>query len=208
MGKDGKRKSGTKRIIKKQCELTEEERNLFNKLIVPKLDFVRSLVKNYSSSKDYVDDTYCICLSEFAYYIKSFNTERMDRLDSWIHVTVKRCCFRQNLKNKTMHENDSGVQLESYLDSTTNSLKSTERTACNSFIDNISDELFEALMQIPYIKLSPFLYYAQGYNLEEIVELEFEKGNLEKKSVYAIKCRVFTAKTMLREILKKNGFKR
>lgn len=181
---------------------------MFNELIVPKMDFIKSLVRNYSSSKEYVDDTFCICLSEFAYYIKSFNTARMDRLDSWIHVTVKRCCFRQNLKNKTIHQNDSGVQLESYLDSTTSSLKSSERTVCNSFIDNISDELFKALMQIPCLKLSPFLYYAQGYNLEEITELEFEKGNLDKKSVYAVKCRIFTAKTMLRDILRKNGYKR
>lgn len=208
MGREGKGKTGTKRVIKKQCKLTDEERDLFNKLIVPKMDFIKSLVKNYSSSKEYVDDTFCICLSEFAFYIKSFNTERMDRLESWIHVTVKRCCFRQNLKNKSAHENDSGVQLESYLDSMTSSPRSSERTACNSFIDNISDELFNALMRIPYTKLSPFLYYVQGYNLEEIVEMEFEKGNLEKKSVYAIKCRVFTAKTMLRDILRRNGYKR
>ena len=203
-----KGQSGKKRVIKKFSEITDEERQLFGELIVPKLDFIKSLVKNYTDSSEYVDDNYNICLSEFACYIKSFDKNMMSKLDSWIHVTVKRCCFRLNTKNRAAKENDSDVQLESYMESTTSSLKSYEKTQCESFTDNISDELYDALMAVPLNKLSPFLLYIKGYKMEEIAEIEYNRGHVSKKSVYAVKCRIFKAKDMVKKKLLANGYKR
>lgn len=77
-----------------------------------------------------------------------------------------------------------------------------------SLIDSISDEVYDALMQIPPIKLSPFLAQAQGYTLNEIVEMEYEKGNLESKSVHAIKARIFWTRDKLRTILGEYGFRK
>lgn len=203
-----KKQSGKKRVIKKFSEITDEERELFDELIVPKLEFIKSLVRNYTDSAEYVDDNYNICLSEFACYIKSFDKSKMNKLNSWIHVTVKRCCFRMNVKNRTIHKNDSGVQLESYMESTTCSLRSTEKTRCKSFIDNISDELYDALMEVPLNKLSPFLLYVQGYKMEDIADIEYKLGHVTKKSVFAVKCRIFKARDMVKKKLIKDGFKR
>ncbi len=71
--------------------------------------------------------------------------------------------------------------------------------------DNISDIVYEALMQISPCKLSPFLLYAQGMGVREITQIEWKAGHLEKKSEDVVKSRIYWAKKQLQYTLKQYG---
>ena len=74
-----------------------------------------------------------------------------------------------------------------------------------ALVDNISDIVYEALMQISPCKLSPFLLYAQGMGVREITQIEWKAGHLEKKSEDVVKSRIYWAKKQLQYILKQYG---
>lgn len=179
-------------------ELTEEQREKFNELVVPNLGKVRQLVAYYSTNPTYIEDNYGNALEELACYIDNFDTSRMDKLNSWIHVVVKNCTIKANEYNSRSHGLISDVPCENYSSAYTLVSHSHEE---GSLFDNISDEMYNALMQIPTFKLEPFLYSVQGYSIREIVKIELENGNLDVPSEYAIKCRIFSAKNILYEKL-------
>lgn len=194
------------RKTKKNTALTEEERKLFNELIVPRMNDINNLVALYSESARDFDDNKSVCLSEMACYIKSFDVTKMGKLRSWIHVCVKNCILRRNKKKKKSSAgNESGLSVESYMESTTSSPVAPSYVSESSLFDNISDEMYDALMKLSFDELRPFLLYAQGYSLREIAKIEFQNGNLQSESVYIIRCRVKSAKSSLKKILTENG---
>ena len=91
MGKTRKTAGEQDNTVKQQMltELTDEEREKFEKLVVPHLSEIKQLVAYYSTNPTYFEDNYCFVLEELACYINNFDTSRMDKLKSWIHVVVK-----------------------------------------------------------------------------------------------------------------------
>ena len=179
---------------KRLTELTDEEREKFEKLVVPHLSEIKQLVAYYSTNPTYFEDNYCFVLEELVCYINNFDTSRMDKLKSWIHVVVKNCVNKHNDKNNKFQSLLSGVCYEAYTSRCT--LAASPSCTTNLF-ENISDEMYNALMKVPAFKLRPFLYSVQGYSIKEIIQLEMEAGSLKKPSEYAIKCRIFSAKNIL-----------
>lgn len=195
------------RKTKKNTELTDEERELFNKLILPNMGDINNLVAYYSNSARDFDDNKSLCLDEMACYIKSFQTSKMGKIRSWIHVCVKHCIERENRRRAMSYAHQrSEVPLESYMDSTKNSpVAESPSLSDMSLFDNISDEMYKALMKIPYEELRPFMLYTQGYSMSEIAEMEYNAGNIASRSIYIVRCRVSNAKNVLRKILTENG---
>ena len=195
------------RKTKKNTELTDEERKLFDELIVPNMGDINNLVAYYSNSARDFDDNKSICLDEMACYIKSFQTSKIGKIRSWIHVCVKHCIERENKRRATSFAHQkSEVPIESYMDSTKNSpVADSSSWSELSLFDNISDEMYRALMKIPLEELRPFMLYAQGYSMSEIAEIEYNAGNIASKSVYIVRGRVSNAKIVLKKILTENG---
>ena len=202
-GKTSKTSQDKKRAIKVICKFNKA---LFKKYIEPNLETIKSLVTYYSDNKQEVDDNYIYTLEEFAKGINTYNPTQP--LDTWIHACVKHSCFRQNKKRSNELSHKTGLSLDMVSRSTTSAPFIDPDKSHISLIDSISDEVYDALMQIPPIKLSPFLAQAQGYTLNEIVEMEYETGNLESKSVHAIKARIFWTRDKLRTILGEYGFRK
>lgn len=74
-----------------------------------------------------------------------------------------------------------------------------------SLADNVSDKVYNALMQIPAHRLSPFLLFVQGHGIREITSIEYKMGHLERRSEDMVKSRIFWAQKELQYILRQYG---
>ena len=189
----------------RQLSAAEKER-MFNQYIMPNLSSIRSLARRYTDNYQDVDDNYNYCLAQLFNYIGSYNPEQ--KLDTWIHICVKRACFHQNKKRAedASHWTDMEMCTTDELYQNGNSMISD--AGFGALIDNISDEMYAALMQIPPQRLSPFMMYVQGHKIREITAAEWKIGHLERRSEDLVKSRIYWAKRELQFILRNYGIKR
>ena len=183
-----------------------EKEELFNRYIKPNLSSVKSLAKRYTDHWQDVDENYNYCLAQLFNYIGSYNPEQ--KLDTWIHICVKRACFHQNKKRAEESSHWTDIEMCSMEDLYQNGNSMVVEASYGTLIDNISDELYTALMQIPPQRLSPLMMAVQGHKIREITEAEWKLGHLEKRSEDIVKSRIHWAKKQLRYILQKNGITR
>ena len=178
-------------------------RKLFQEYVAPRLDQVYSLVSFYAWDKNKIDDLYGTCVMKLYRYVHHYDPNMS--IDTWLHISVK----RQVIYNSKMIHRTKEVIVEDKSDKLVSlgAAKMSGDLLPMSFVDSISDELLNALIQVPPLRLSVFLLYMQGYSLEEIVEIEFKNGHLEYKSKSIVKSRIFRAKIQLSEILKSHGYK-
>lgn len=208
---ENERRGSGKRSVeesKKSRELTQEERDRFNKLIVPKMKMIRQLVGFYINDCNVQDFEafYNTCLYELAIYSYTFDTSEMEKLNSWIHVCVKRCVCRQNLKAYKERTKWTGVSMDSFVDSTTHS--PSILTEPVPFVDAIPDYLYNALLELPTKLLKPMLLSVQGYHIDDIMEIGIADGWIGDECRQTVNRRILEAKSVLRNILIKNGYKR
>lgn len=183
--------------------ISDSDKELFERYIVPHLEVIKNLVIHYTNNYQDVDDNYQYVLSEFAKSIGTYNPEKP--LNTWIHICVRRGCERQNYKASQRSKRRTGLTLEAVTVAGKGPSVLDEYSAF-SLMDSLSDELYNALMQIPPHKLSPFLLQAQGLKIEEITKIEVERGHLSKYSEYTIKGRIFWTKKTLKGIMSKYGY--
>lgn len=198
--------SNTKPVAKcKQLSASEKEK-LFNKYIMPNLNSIKSLSKRYTDNYQDVDDNYNYCLAQLYNYIGSYNPNQ--KLDTWIHICVKRACFHQNKKRAEESSHYTDIEMCTNDDLYQNGNSMIVDAGFGTLIDNISDTMYEALMQIPPHRLSPFILYAQGHRIREITAAEWKMGHLERRSEDLVKSRIYWAKHHLQLILRKYGITR
>ena len=189
----------------KQLSPTEKER-LFKQYIVPYFGDIKSLTKRYTDNYQDVEDNYYCCLAQLYNYVGSYNPSQ--KLMTWIHICVKRACFKQNKKRaeEASHFTDMEMCSQEELHQNGNSMVADAGFGC--LVDNLSDEMLAALTQIPPLRLSPFMQFVQGVQLREIVEVEWKLGHLEKRSENMVRSRIYWARKQLQYLLEKNGIKR
>lgn len=189
----------------KQLSPREKER-LFNLYIVPNFSSIKSLTRRYTDHYQDVEDNYNYCLAQLYNYIGSYNTAQ--KLDTWIHICVKRACFHQNDKRKKESSHWTDIEMCSQNDLYQHGSSMVVDASFGTLIDNISDTVYDALMKIPPQRLSPFLMYAQGHRIREITATEWKLGHLEKRSEDIVKSRIYWAQHQLQLILRQNGITR
>lgn len=182
--------------------ISEESRRLFDELITPSLDVIKGLVVRYTNNYQDVDDNFQYVLSEMAKGVSTY--DRSKSLKTWIHVCVKHGCKRQNSRKAKLNARRTGLAME--VVATSRNAPSVSIGEMSSMMDSISDEMRDALLQIPPLKLSPFLLQAQGYSIKEITKMEIERGHLEEYSESTIKSRIFWARDRLKEIMSRYGY--
>lgn len=195
-----------KRTAKCKQITPKEKERLFNLYIKPNFASVKSLTRRYTDNYQDVDDNYNYCLAQLFNYIGSYNPEQ--KLDTWIHICVKRACFHQNKKRAEESSHWTDIEMCSMDDLYQNGNSMIVDASFGTLIDNISDEVLAALMQIPPQRLSPFMMSVQGLKIREITEAEWKLGHLEKKSEDIVKSRIHWAKKQLRFILQQYGITR
>lgn len=179
--------------------------SLFERYIVPVLEDVKSLVKYYTTNPNYVDENYDYVIEELLKYIHSYDKNRP--IKSWLHVCIKRAVYKKTKERQKENAHRTGLSLQDVCQSRKVQYEqSVSEGSAHSLMDSLSDELYDALMQLQPAKLHPFLLQLQGYKISDIVRMEYESGRLDTKSERAVVCRISSAKVTLRNILSKNGY--
>lgn len=189
----------------RQISAKEKER-LFNLYIRSKFTSIKSLTCKYTDRRQDVDDNYNYCLAQLFNYIGSYNPAQ--KLDTWIHICVKRACFHQNKKRAEESSHWTDIEMCSAEDLYQHGNSLLTDASFGTLVDNISDEVYAALMQIPPQRLSPFMMAVQGHKIREITDAEWKLGHLEKRSEDIVKSRIHWAKKQLRYILQQYGITR
>lgn len=196
--------------IKRQKHDPNENHDLFNKFILPNLDEIKSLCFYYSSNKQEVDANYNEVLTEMYKYVHTYNPTQS--LKTWLHIVTKRITYNCNKRQSQEAQHNHGLAY----DFDHNNGDDDDVLECGVIThqiigdlkDNISDELYNALLQTPPAQLSAFILYYQGYSIKDIVEIEYQRGYIDVNGPEAkltIANRVYMAKKSLKKIFLKNG---
>lgn len=174
---------------------------------MPNMDFIYSLCKNYTDRAQDIDENYNYVLTELYKYSYSYKPSMS--LSTWLHICTKRACFANNKRLRNQASKQHGLSIEDTMEAWNDVRNSTTlEEEFTSLLDSLSDETYEALMSVPMLKLSPFLYKLQGYETNEIVEMEYNLGHIPTKSQEIVRNRIFTARNMMIEYLHNHGVTR
>lgn len=192
-----------KPLAKCQQMSPDDKQRLFDAYIKPNFSSIKSLTRRYTDNYQDIDDNYNYCLAQLYNYIGSYNPNQ--KLDTWIHICVKRACFHQNKKRSQEASHWTDIEMCTQNDLYQNGNSMVVDATYGTLVDNISDLMYDALMQIPPQRLSPFLMYVQGHRIREITAAEWKMGHLEKRSEDVVKSRIYWAKHQLQYILRQHG---
>ncbi len=175
---------------------------LFEEIVLPKYDYVLSIVRKYTDRSENVDENFAIVLTELYKYIQSYDPSK--KLDTWLHICAKRTCQEQNFKRykqeSKFSDNDpfsSQVAREHIMQPGVFSTRDMS--------DCLPDEMVCAMRMIQPHKLSAFILQVQGFTIKEIAEIEYMRGHLDKKNEGKVKSRIFQARKELKELLNRDG---
>lgn len=191
----------------KKTSVSAEEKakkdELFKRYVEPYLTNIKALSVKYSDKFQDAEDNYMFALQQLYSYILTYDPAKP--LNTWIHISVKRACYHKNKKRAqrmSVHTEIASCSSEAiYQHGTANVVDA----GFGNLADNLSDEVYNALLTLEPRKLSAFLLYAQGLNIREITRIEYAKGHLDQKLESLIKSRIYWAKMQLKYELKKHG---
>lgn len=171
--KKGRKRGGTSPVSE------QEQKALFQEYVAPHLTSIKSLTVRYTDKYQDVEDNYNYVLAQMYSYIHTYDPKMS--LDTWLHIVTKRACFNQNEKRAQYMSIMTDLEYCSpdvlHQHGTANMVDA----GFGTLADNLSDIMYEALMQIDPRKLSPFLLYAQGMGVREITQLEWNRTLGEKE---------------------------
>lgn len=183
-----------------------EKDRLFQQYVAPWYTTIKGLVVKYTDHYQDVDDNYNYALTQLYAGIHTYHPDRP--LKTWIYIVVKRACFNQNKKRASRNSIMTDIEFCSSDVLHQNGNANIVDAGFGSLFDNLSDEVYNALLSISPHRLSPFLQYVQGISIREIARTEVELGNMQKKSEDVVKSRIYWARKQLRYILKQYGISR
>lgn len=207
-GRGTKTSQGVHQPRKLGGNLSKAERErLFDKLVRPHFTEIKSLAVRYTDKYADWEDNYILSLQQLYAYIHTYNPEKP--LNTWIHIVVKRACYHQNIKQSNRQPMQSDITKCSQEALHQHGTSNVVDASFGNLIDNISDEVYKALLQIEPRRLSAFLLFAQGNSIREITGLEYIAGHLEQKNEAIIRSRIYWAQRQLRYLILKqrNGLK-
>lgn len=183
----------------------EERKLLFEKYIVPNLDYIKRLVNRYTYNKSNVDDYYSEALENFFKYILSYDPAKP--LHTWIHIVIRRFC--QELARKEdiyiCHAFSQGTVSEELYDPEDISYVGIE---FNDYDQFLSDDVYNAINSLKPIYRESLLLQVAGYTLEEITDKLYDEGKLKNRNIETVKSRVFLGKMQLRKLITRDGHER
>lgn len=175
---------------------------LFQKFIVPNLDFIDSLVGYYCTEYSIIDDIRQEVKEDFYRYIHTYDESRP--LDTWIHICTKRKVFAVENRYRKEGEVYSNFLIEENMDNATESEPFGEPECPLDMAfwkEHLSDDVYNALCDLKKDLRYPLLMLCYGYSVKDITKYEYERGSIQWHSVNAIKTRIKIAKeTMIKKI--------
>lgn len=182
-----------------------EKRVMFARYIEPHLTSIKSLAVRYTDRLQDADENYNYTLTQMYSYIHTYDPKKP--LHTWLHIVTKRACFNQNKKRAAYQAGQTDIELCSNEALHQHGTANMVDAVFGTLADNLSDKIYDAIIHIDPYKLSPFLLYAQGMGIREIVKIEWEAGHIDRRNEELIKSRIYWARKQLQQILKEHGIK-
>lgn len=186
-------------------EVIARRHELYNKYVAPFYNMIYKLCIKYSYQSCNVQENYTEVLANFYRRIETYDPNKSIR--TWLHIVTKRQVIalerrRQALIDKDNDDNDIETYSESILDE---SVVSSNVMCLENYRELYNDDILSVLDELKPIHRDAFLLQQSGYALNEIVEIEYQKGNLKSRNIETIKSRLFFARQYLQRNLTRDG---
>lgn len=177
---------------------------LFNKYIIPFVNMIYKLCKDYSWDPRNVPENYSEVMVNFYRRIETYDTSRPIR--AWIHTCVKHqvwaCEKQRQIHNNKDYDND----IEDYEEE----LLSDDHISGNALgVDNwrelYNQDIVEVLDELKPRYRDALILQEAGYSLREIAQIEYEKGSLRTPNIDTIKSRLRLARQYLKDNIDRDG---
>ncbi len=189
-------------------ELTPEvatRRNaLFDKYIRPYFNMIYKLCIKYSDSSEDVEENYSIVLTTLFRGIETYDPCR--EIKTWIHIVTKRQVFEINRKRAKDDNRDRDHDIHIICDDLLDDDAPSANCMClENYRELYNDDILAALDSMKPMYKEALLLQMAGYSLQEIADIEFEKGNLTSRNIDTVKSRLFLARQYMREKITRDG---
>lgn len=189
-------------------ELTPEvatRRNaLFDKYIRPYFNMIYKLCIKYSDSSEDVEENYSIVLTTLFRGIETYDPCR--EIKTWIHIVTKRQVFEINRKRAKDDNRDRDHDIHIICDDLLDDDAPSANCMClENYRELYNDDILAALDSMKPMYKEALLLQMAGYSLQEIADIEFEKGNLTSRNIDTVKSRLFLARQYIREKITRDG---
>ncbi len=189
-------------------ELTPEvatRRNaLFDKYIRPYFNMIYKLCIKYSDSSEDVEENYSIVLTTLFRGIETYDPCR--EIKTWIHIVTKRQVFEINRKRAKEDNRDRDHDIHIICDDVLDDDTPSANCMClDNYRELYNDDILAALDSMKPMYKEALLLQMAGYSLQEIANIEFEKGNLTSRNIDTVKSRLFLARQYMREKITRDG---
>lgn len=185
-------------------EVASRRNALFDKYIRPYFNMIYKLCIRYSDSSVDVEENYSIVLTTLFRGIETYDPSR--EIKTWIHIVTKRQVFEINRKrakeDNRDRDHDIHVVSEDLLEDDT---PSANCMCLENYRQLYNDDILAALDSMKPMYKEALLLQMAGYSLQEIADIEFEKGNLSSRNIDTVKSRLFLARQYMREKITRDG---
>ena len=184
--------------------VTKRRNALFDKYIRPYFNMIYKLCIRYSDNSEDVEENYTIVLTTLFRGIETYDPNR--EIKTWIHIVTKRQVFEVNRKRAKEDNRDKDRDVSVICD---NILDDRYETASCMSMENYrslyNDDILEALDSIKPMYRDALLLQMAGYSLQEIADMEYERGNLSSRNIDTVKSRLFLARQYMRDKITRDG---
>lgn len=182
-------------------EVAERRNALFDKYIRPYFNMIYKLCIQYSDNSEDVEENYSIVLTTLFRGIETYDPSREIR--TWIHIVTKRQVFEVN--RKRAKDNDKDEDCNVYDEIIDNNHVSANTMSVDNYRQLYNDDILAALDSMKPMYRDALLLQMAGYTLQEIADIEYEKGNLASRNIDTVKSRLFLARQYMREKITRDG---
>lgn len=206
MGKEIYAETGEEQLDKEtDPEVIARRHELYDKYAAPFYNMIYKLCIRYSYKPCNVQENYTEVLANFYRRIETYDPSKPIR--TWLHIVTKRQIRaiekrRQAYIDRDNDDNDIEDYSESIIDDFT---VSSNVMSIDNYRELYNDDILSVLDELKPIHRDAFLLQQAGYALNEIVEIEYQKGSLKSKNIETIKSRLFFARQYLQRNLTRDG---
>lgn len=185
-------------------EVAARRNALFDKYIRPHFNLVYHCCIKYSDCSENVEENYAIALTNLFRGIETYDPSK--EISTWIHICTKRQIWEINKKRAKEDNKDKDKDVFTVCDS----IAGREEPSANcmsleNYRELYNDDILAALDSLKPMYKDALLLQMAGYSLQEIADIEYEKGNLSSRNIDTVKSRLFLARQCMKEKITRDG---
>lgn len=185
-------------------EVSARRNALFDKYISPYKNMIYKLCIKYSDKSEDVEENYTIVLTTLFRGIETYDPSR--EIKTWIHIVTKRQVFEINRKRAQDDNRDRDHDVHAVCDNILDDDRISANCMClENYRELYNDDILAALDAMKPMYKDALLLQMAGYSLQEIADIEFEKGNLSSRNIDTVKSRLFLARQYMRDKITRDG---